>query len=82
MTVVELGAVAVAIGPGSFTGLRIGLALAKGLALAHHLSLIGIPTLDILAAAQPLLDAHLVVVLRRAAGCPAGTKKTQYVASW
>jgi tRNA threonylcarbamoyladenosine biosynthesis protein TsaB len=68
MTVVELGAVAVAIGPGSFTGLRIGLALAKGLALAHHLSLIGIPTLDILAAAQPLLDSHLVVVLRAGRG--------------
>ncbi len=48
----DLTVVAVAIGPGSFTGLRIGLALAKGLALVHRLPLVGIPTLDILAAAQ------------------------------
>jgi tRNA threonylcarbamoyladenosine biosynthesis protein TsaB len=49
-----LGALAVALGPGSFTGLRVGLALAKGLAIARKLPLIGVPTLDILAAAQPL----------------------------
>ncbi len=48
----ELGALAVALGPGSFTGLRIGLALAKGLALAQNLPIVGIPTLDFLAAAQ------------------------------
>jgi tRNA threonylcarbamoyladenosine biosynthesis protein TsaB len=50
----DLSALAVALGPGSFTGLRIGMALAKGLALARHLPITGIPTLDILAAAQPL----------------------------
>ncbi len=49
-----LGALAVALGPGSFTGLRVGLALAKGLAMARKLPMVGIPTLDILAAAQPL----------------------------
>jgi tRNA threonylcarbamoyladenosine biosynthesis protein TsaB len=43
--------VAVAIGPGSFTGLRIGLSLAKGLALARGVPVIGIPTLDGLAQA-------------------------------
>lgn len=47
----ELAAVAVAIGPGSYTGLRIGLALAKGLALATGCPVVGIPTLDIVAAA-------------------------------
>lgn len=49
----RLQAVAVALGPGSFTGLRIGLAAAKGICLARRIPLIGIPTLDFLAAAQP-----------------------------
>lgn len=49
LEVTDLAAFAVALGPGSFTGLRIGLAIAKGLALPHKLPLIGIPTLDITA---------------------------------
>ncbi len=53
----RVSAVAVATGPGSFTGLRIGLSLAKGLALARGVPLVGIPTLDSTAQAfaqQPL----------------------------
>lgn len=45
----DLAAVAVAIGPGSFTGLRVGLAAAKGLALARGIPIVGIPTLDVTA---------------------------------
>jgi tRNA threonylcarbamoyladenosine biosynthesis protein TsaB len=45
---------AVALGPGSFTSLRVGLAFVKGLVLARHIPVIGIPTLDIVAAAVPL----------------------------
>ncbi len=70
----ELTALGVALGPGSFTSLRVGLALMKGLALARHLPLIGIPTLDILAAAQPARDLRLACLLqagrgRLAVGC-------------
>jgi tRNA threonylcarbamoyladenosine biosynthesis protein TsaB len=45
----DLSAVAVAIGPGSFTGLRIGLSVAKGLAKACDIPILGAPTLDVLA---------------------------------
>jgi len=41
-----LRAVAVSLGPGSFTGLRVGLSVAKGLALALEIPVLGIPTLD------------------------------------
>jgi tRNA threonylcarbamoyladenosine biosynthesis protein TsaB len=58
----------VATGPGSFTGVRIGLALAKGLALAQHIPLVGIPTLDIVAAAQPVQDIQLAAVLQAGRG--------------
>jgi tRNA threonylcarbamoyladenosine biosynthesis protein TsaB len=63
-----ISALGVAIGPGSFTSLRVGLALAKGLALARHLPLMGIPTMDIVAAAQPPSQHPLVVVLQAGRG--------------
>jgi tRNA threonylcarbamoyladenosine biosynthesis protein TsaB len=49
----DLSGVAVSVGPGSFTGLRIGLATAKGLALAASLRLWGIPTLEAMARNLP-----------------------------
>ena len=64
----ELAGVAVALGPGSFTGLRIGLGLAKGLALAHRTPLFGVPTLDALAHAQPPRQERMVAVLQAGRG--------------
>ena len=65
LTVAHLGGLAVALGPGSFTGLRIGLAVAKGLALARDLPLVGVPTLDIVAySCVPLSPAQKPLPLR------------------
>jgi tRNA threonylcarbamoyladenosine biosynthesis protein TsaB len=50
ITASELDAVAVSMGPGSYTGLRIGVSAAKGLAVALDLKLVGVPTLEALAA--------------------------------
>lgn len=46
----DVNAVAVSIGPGSFTGLRIGLSVAKGLVYATGCALVAVPTLEALAA--------------------------------
>ena len=60
----KIDAVAVSIGPGSFTGLRIGLATAKALAYAWRTKIIGVPTLAVLAQnfpfakVLPLVDAQ------------------------
>jgi tRNA threonylcarbamoyladenosine biosynthesis protein TsaB len=45
-SVMEIDGIAVSIGPGSFTGLRIGLSTAKGLAMARTIPIYAVPTLD------------------------------------
>jgi tRNA threonylcarbamoyl adenosine modification protein YeaZ len=58
----ELGALVVGTGPGSFTSTRIGLAVARGLALALDVRVAGVSTLDALASARdgalPVIDAR------------------------
>jgi tRNA threonylcarbamoyladenosine biosynthesis protein TsaB len=61
----DISAVGVALGPGSFTSLRVGLAFAKGLVLARHLPLLGVPTLDVVAASVPLSQSLTSSSLRR-----------------
>jgi tRNA threonylcarbamoyladenosine biosynthesis protein TsaB len=68
--------VAVAIGPGSFTGLRIGLSVAKGLALARGLPVIGIPTLDGLAQAFAQQSLPIWAVLEAGRGKYAAARFT------
>ena len=69
----DLTGLAVATGPGSFTSLRIGVAAAKGMALGLKLPLVGIPSLDVIAYAQPLDERPLIAVLH------AGRSRLAYV---
>ncbi len=62
-TLDDLDALAVSLGPGSFTGLRIGMSIMKGLAWATGKPLAGIPTLDALAANVPLVPYPICSVL-------------------
>ena len=68
----DLAAVSISEGPGSYTGLRVGFAMAKGFCYAHNLDLITVPTLDALAydvkekygsaIVSPMLDARRMEV--------------------
>lgn len=61
----DLGALAVSVGPGSYTGLRIGVAFAKGMAAVGELPLVPVTTLETIVAAQSSrqTDAQLVATL-------------------
>lgn len=57
----DITGIVVATGPGTFTGLRVGVAIAKGIVAARQVPLVGIPTLDIVFAQHPGED--IVAVL-------------------
>ncbi len=59
----DIDGIAVSLGPGSFTGLRIGMAAAKGLVLAAKVPFIGVQTLDAIALSCPIIDNPLWCLL-------------------
>lgn len=60
VTLREVSGVAVGIGPGSFTGLRVGVALAKGLSAGLAIPVVGVPSLEAWLDAEPVAAAALV----------------------
>lgn len=60
----QLKGLAIASGPGSFTSLRIGFAIIKGLAITLHIPAVAVPSLDILVAAQPIRDIPMIALLQ------------------
>ena len=61
--VADLDLIAVTIGPGAFTGVRIGLAAAGAMAAAAGIPAVGLTTLEVVAAAQPPMGRPLLVAL-------------------
>lgn len=67
-TISDISSLAVSIGPGSYTGLRIGVALAKGMAAARDLPLVPVTTLDTIAAASRAANHSLPLIVTVPAG--------------
>ena len=64
----EIDGIAVAIGPGSLTGLRVGLALAKGLCMAASLKIVAVPTLEAMSRAVKRENSYIKPIIRAKKG--------------
>ncbi len=56
----NIGLIVASLGPGSFTGIRVGLAFCKGLSNGGEIPLVGIPTLDVLAAPLSFMEGYTI----------------------
>jgi tRNA threonylcarbamoyladenosine biosynthesis protein TsaB len=73
-TIDKVGLVAVTLGPGSFTGIRVALSFCKGLHVGGNIPLVGVPTLDALASPFSFMEGHYL--------CPViDAKKSEVFAS-
>jgi tRNA threonylcarbamoyladenosine biosynthesis protein TsaB len=59
----EVSLIIATIGPGSFTGIRVGLAFCKGLASGRNIPLVGVPTLDVLASPLSFMEGRYLCPL-------------------
>ena len=62
-TIDDVRSMVVALGPGSFTGIRVALAFCKGISSGKNIPLIGIPTLDVLASPFAFMEGHFLCPL-------------------
>jgi tRNA threonylcarbamoyladenosine biosynthesis protein TsaB len=62
-TINDVNLAVLTLGPGSFTGIRVGLAFCKGLNAGGSIPLVGVPTLDVLASPFSFMDGHYIFPL-------------------
>jgi tRNA threonylcarbamoyladenosine biosynthesis protein TsaB len=80
----NIGAIAVCIGPGQFTSLRVGVSLAKGMAHARKIPVVGVNTLDVMGAVSGYFDLPVCATINAyhkelyAAFYEHGEKKSEY----
>ena len=82
VTPADLTGLAVSLGPGSFTGVRIGLGVVKGLALARGLPLVGVPTLDVVAYPHMARGLPICAILQAGRGRICAGRYTRHRGRW
>ena len=82
ITPAALTGLVVSLGPGSFTGLRIGLSVAKGLALALQVPVVGVPTLDVVAQPHMVQSLPIWAILQAGRGRICATQYAHHKGRW